>query len=100
MRVSSFITVLGAATLGATQGDNSTTVTGKLGDAKPVRNNPVIGETWVATFNSTVKGTVTAVAAKVGIDYTIDVSGLAANKGPYSMSCQKVGALARLIKVC
>ncbi|AEO70553.1 uncharacterized protein THITE_2122167 [Thermothielavioides terrestris NRRL 8126] len=83
MHVFSIIALLGAATLGATQGSNATTVTGKLGDAKPVRNNPVIGETWVATFDSTVKGRVTAVAATVGINYTIDVQGLAVDKGPY-----------------
>lgn len=83
MQLSSLFALLGAVTLAAAQATNVTT--GKLGDARPVRNNPEIGETWIATFNSSaVKGTVNAVAAKIGIDYTIDVKGLAADKGPYS----------------
>jgi hypothetical protein len=83
MQLTSLVALLGAATLAASQSSNVTT--GALGDARPVRNNPVIGETWVATFNSSaVKGTVTAVAHTVGINYTIDVTGLAADKGPYS----------------
>lgn len=83
MQLTSLFTLLGAATLAASQSSNVTT--GALGDARPVRNNPVIGETWVATFDSSaVKGTVKAVAHTVGINYTIDVTGLAADKGPYS----------------
>ncbi len=83
MQLTSLVAFLGAAALAASQGTNVTT--GALGDAKPVKNNPVIGETWVATFNSAaVMGTVKAVAATVGINYTIDVMGLAAEKGPYS----------------
>jgi hypothetical protein len=83
MQILSLISLLGAATLAVSQETNVTT--GKLGDARLVRNNPVIGETWVATFDSSaVKGTVTAVAHTVGINYTIDVTGLAADKGPYS----------------
>lgn len=75
--------LLGAATLAACQVANATT--GELGDARPVRNNPVIGERWVAIFNSsTVKGIVTATAHTVGINYAIDVTGLTAEKGPYS----------------
>ncbi|GAB1310592.1 Cell surface superoxide dismutase [Cu-Zn] 4 [Madurella fahalii] len=82
MHILSLVSLLGAATLAASQAANVTT--GKLGDARPVRNNPVIGERWVAIFNSsTVKGTVTAVAHTVGINYTIDVTGLAVEKGPY-----------------
>ncbi|KAK3330043.1 Cu,Zn superoxide dismutase-like protein [Apodospora peruviana] len=76
----SLISLLGAATLAACQ---NATVTGKLGDARQVRNNPVIGEVWQAKFNGTVKGVVTAVANTVGVNYTIEVSGLAADKGPY-----------------
>lgn len=83
MRLISLITALGAATLVASQETNVTT--GALGDAPPVTNNPEIGETWVATFDSSVvKGTVTAVAQAVGVNYTIDVTGLAADQGPYS----------------
>ena len=74
---------LGIFVLVACQSTNHTT--GKLGDARPVRNNPVIGETWVATFDSlAVKGTVTAVAHTVGINYTIDVTGLDPDQAPYS----------------
>lgn len=66
---------------------NNTRVTGKLGDARQVRNNPVIGEVWVAKFDGpVVTGTVTAVAHTVGVNYTIDVTGLPADKGPYSTS--------------
>ncbi|KAK0734782.1 Cu,Zn superoxide dismutase-like protein [Lasiosphaeria miniovina] len=86
MQLLSLVSLLGAAALGAcqTSGANGTAVTGKLGDARQVRNNPVIGEVWVATFNSsTVKGTVTAIANTVGVNYTIDVTGLPAEKGPY-----------------
>lgn len=83
MRILTVVSLLATATLAASQAANVTT--GKLGDARPVRNNPVIGERWVATFNSSaVKGTVTAVAHTVGINYTIDVTGLAVEKGPYS----------------
>jgi hypothetical protein len=83
MQPVSLVALLGAVTLAAGQATNVTT--GKLGDARPVRNNPVIGETWVATFDSAaVKGTVTAVAHTVGVNYTIDVTGLAVDKGPYS----------------
>ena len=82
MQLTSLAALLGAAALATSQGTN---VTGALGDARLVKNNPVIGETWVATFDSSaVKGTVKAVADVVGIDYTIDVTGLAAEKGPYS----------------
>jgi hypothetical protein len=82
MQLTSIFTLLGAATLAVGQASNVTT--GALGDAQPVRHRPA-GETWVATFDSAaVKGTVTAVAHTVGINYTIDVTGLAADKGPYS----------------
>ncbi len=81
MHLPSVLSLLGAAALAAAQN----VTTGKLGDAREVRNNPVIGETWVATFDSpAVKGTVTAVAQPVGINYTIAVTGLAVDKGPYS----------------
>ncbi|KAK3395469.1 Cu,Zn superoxide dismutase-like protein [Sordaria brevicollis] len=70
------------ATLAVCQSTNTTT--GKLGDARPVRNNPVIGEVWVAKFDSpTVKGFVTAVANTLGVNYTIDVSGLPEDQGPF-----------------
>ncbi|KAK4193247.1 hypothetical protein QBC35DRAFT_543166 [Podospora australis] len=82
MKTFSLLSILGAATLAAAQASN-TTVTGKLGDARPVKNNPVIGEVWVANFDSeTVKGTVTGVAAKIGIDWAINVT-LPAEKGPF-----------------
>lgn len=85
MQLLSFLGLLGAASLAAAQATNVTT--GKLGDARPVKNNPVIGETWIATFDSpALKGTVTAVAAKIGINYTIDVTGLDVAKAPYSKS--------------
>ncbi|KAK4207095.1 superoxide dismutase [Rhypophila decipiens] len=72
----------GLATLASAQ--NDTRVTGKLGDARQVRNNPVIGEVWQAKFNGPVVfGTVTAVAHSVGVNYTIDVTGLDAARGPY-----------------
>lgn len=75
----------GLATLVTAQ--NNTRVTGKLGDARQARNNPVIGEVWVAKFDGpVVKGTVTAVAHTVGVNYTIDVTGLPVENGPYSMS--------------
>lgn len=90
MKLSSVLSLLGAATLAAAQSANVTT--GKLGDARPVRNNPEIGETWIATFDSAaVKGTVKAVASTVGVNYTIDVTGLAVDKGPYSMCSPKNG---------
>ncbi|KAK4462988.1 hypothetical protein QBC42DRAFT_345958 [Cladorrhinum samala] len=82
MQLISFFGLLGAASLAAAQATNVTT--GALGDARPVKNNPVIGEAWIATFDSpALKGTVTAVAAKIGINYTIDVTGLDVAKGPY-----------------
>ncbi|KAM7194048.1 Superoxide dismutase, copper/zinc binding domain containing protein [Naviculisporaceae sp. PSN 640] len=72
----------GLATLVTAQ--NNTRVTGKLGDARQVKNNPVIGEVWVAKFDGpVVTGTVTAVANTVGVNYTIDVTGLPVEKGPY-----------------
>ncbi|KAL1843476.1 hypothetical protein VTJ49DRAFT_1347 [Mycothermus thermophilus] len=81
-RLFSLAILLGVASLTAGQASNVTT--GALGDAQPVTTNPEIGETWVATFDSdAVKGTVTAVAAEVGINYTIDVTGLAEDNGPY-----------------
>jgi hypothetical protein len=83
MHLPSVLSLLSAAALATAQSGNVTT--GALGDAREVRNNPVIGETWVATFDSpAVKGTVTAVAQPVGINYTIAVTGLAVEKGPYS----------------
>ncbi|KAK3363133.1 superoxide dismutase [Lasiosphaeria hispida] len=84
MHLSSLISLLGAATLAACQTTNGT-VTGKMGDARQVKNNPV-GEVWVATFNGSqgVKGTVTAVGATIGVNYTVDVTGLPTEKGPFS----------------
>ncbi|KAK3941802.1 Cu,Zn superoxide dismutase-like protein [Diplogelasinospora grovesii] len=79
----SIVTLLGAAALVTCQGTNGTVVTGKLGDARPVTNNPVVGEVWVANFAGTVKGLVTAKAAAIGVNYTIDVTGLPAGKGPF-----------------
>jgi hypothetical protein len=82
--VLSLISLLGAASFAAAQDANVTT--GALGDAQPVYTNPEIGETWVATFESAaLNGTVRAVAAEVGVNYTISVTGLAEDKGPYSM---------------
>jgi hypothetical protein len=80
--VLSLISLLGAASFAAAQDANVTT--GALGDAQPVYTK--IGETWVATFESAaLNGTVRAVAAEVGVNYTISVTGLAEDKGPYSM---------------
>ncbi|KAK3300569.1 uncharacterized protein B0H64DRAFT_437728 [Chaetomium fimeti] len=84
MQLISLFTVLGTAAVALGQVTGPNTTTGALGDAKEVKNNPVIGETWIATFDSdAVKGTVTAVAHTVGINYTIDVTGLVVDKGPY-----------------
>jgi len=83
MQLTSLLTAVGLATLAAAQ--NETRVTGKLGDAKQVRNNPVIGELWRAQFQGTVNGIVTATANSLGVNYTIAVVGLPADKGPYSM---------------
>ncbi|KAK3694519.1 Cu,Zn superoxide dismutase-like protein [Podospora appendiculata] len=81
MQIFTIVSLLGAAALGVCQSSN---VTGKLGDARQVRNNPVIGEVWTAIFDSSsVKGVVTAVANTVGVNYTIDVTGLPAEKGPF-----------------
>lgn len=83
MQLTSLLGLLATATLAVGQASNNTT--GKLGDARPVRNNPVIGEVWVAKFDSpTVKGFVTAVANTVGVNYTIDVTGLPVDQGPFS----------------
>ncbi|KAK4144411.1 uncharacterized protein C8A04DRAFT_11535 [Dichotomopilus funicola] len=82
MQLRYLLTFLCPAMLAVSQGTNSTT--GALGDARPVRNNPVIGETWVASFDlPAVLGTVTAVASTIGINYTVDVTGLAVDRGPY-----------------
>lgn len=86
MQPISLFALLGTATVAVGQVTGPNGTTGALGDAKEVRNNPVIGETWVSTFNSAaVKGTVKAVAHTVGINYTLDVTGLVVDKGPYSM---------------
>ncbi|KAK1773148.1 superoxide dismutase [Copromyces sp. CBS 386.78] len=83
MHLTSLLGLLATATLAVSQ--SSTNTTGKLGDARPVRNNPVIGEVWVAKFDSpTVKGFVTAVANTVGVNYTIDVTGLPVDQGPFT----------------
>jgi len=81
MYIHSLLGFLGTATLAACQASNGT-VTGKLGDARPARNNPVIGEVWKAKFEGAVKGTVTAVASQVGTNYTLDVE-VPLDKGPY-----------------
>ncbi|KAK4177752.1 superoxide dismutase [Triangularia setosa] len=84
MQLSSVLGLLAVGTLAAAQAANNVT-TGKLGDARPVRNNPVIGEVWIAEFDSeTVKGTFKAVAATIGINYTIDITGLPEENGPYN----------------
>ena len=85
------VSLLGTATLGLCQADD-TPVTGKLGDARQVRNNPVIGEVWEAKFDSDasqVKGVVRAVASTVGVNYTVDVTGLPEDKGPYSKTARR-----------
>lgn len=81
MRVTSFVSLLASATLAAAQAPGAN-VTGQLGDAKEIKNNPV-GETWVATFTGAVKGTVTAVGSALGVNYTVDVTGLPEGKGPF-----------------
>jgi hypothetical protein len=85
MQLRSLVSLLGAASLAAAQTTGNGTVTGKMGDARQVKNNPV-GETWVATFDGTqgVKGTVTAVGWTLGVNYTVDVTGLPEGKGPFS----------------
>ncbi|EAQ93089.1 hypothetical protein CHGG_01324 [Chaetomium globosum CBS 148.51] len=84
MQLISLFALLGAAAVAVGQVTGPNVTTGALGDAKEVRNNPVIGETWVSTFNSdAVRGTVKAVAHTVGINYTLDVTGLVVDKGPY-----------------
>ena len=81
-----FLSAISLATCQSTGGGNGTVVTGKMGDARAVKNNPV-GETWVATFDGSqgVKGTFTAVGWTLGVNYTLDVTGLPEGKGPFSM---------------
>ncbi|EGO51921.1 hypothetical protein NEUTE1DRAFT_113947 [Neurospora tetrasperma FGSC 2508] len=82
MHLPSVFRLMATATLAVCQSSNNTT--GKLGDARPVHNNPVIGEVWMAKFDSpTVKGSVTAVSNTVGVNYTIDVTGLPVEQGPF-----------------
>lgn len=87
MQLLPFLGLIGAASLAAAQtsGGNGTVVTGKMGDARIVKNNPV-GETWVATFDGSqgVKGTVTAVGWSIGVNYTVAVTGLPEGKGPFN----------------
>jgi hypothetical protein len=87
MQLLSFVSLLGAASVAAAQATTPNgTVTGAMGDAKPIKNNPV-GETWVATFDGSqagIKGTITAVGWTVGVNYTIDVTGLPEGKGPFN----------------
>jgi hypothetical protein len=91
MQLLSFVSLLGAASVAAAQATTPNgTVTGAMGDAKPIKNNPV-GETWVATFDGSqagIKGTITAVGWTVGVNYTIDVTGLPEGKGPFSTPAQ------------
>ncbi|KAK1833866.1 hypothetical protein QBC39DRAFT_253756 [Podospora conica] len=86
MHFLSLVSVLGAATLATCQTDAALgPVTGKLGDA-PAVTNTAVGDTWVATFDGTqngIKGTVTAVGAKSGVDYTLDFAALPTEQGPF-----------------
>jgi len=87
MQLTTLVSLFSAASLAAAQTSGNGTVTGKMGDARIVKNNPV-GETWVATFDGSqgVKGTVTAVGWTIGVNYTVDVTGLPEGKGPFSTS--------------
>lgn len=92
MHLPSVFRLVATATLVVCQSSNNTT--GKPGDARPVRNNPVIGEVWMAKFDSpTVKGFVTAVANTVGVNYTIDVTGLPVEQGPFSTYTSSLSSL-------
>jgi hypothetical protein len=86
MQLLSLVSVLGAATLATCQTDPAKgPVTGKLGDA-PVVQTSAVGDTWVATFDGSqagIKGTVTAVGSKTGIDYTLDFAALPTAQGPF-----------------
>lgn len=86
MHLLSLVSVLGAATLATCQSDPAKgPVTGKLGDA-PTVTTSAVGDTWVATFDGTqagIKGTVTAVGSKTGIDYTLDFASLPTAQGPF-----------------
>jgi len=86
MQLLSLVGLLGAASLGACQTAGNGTVTGKMGDARQVKNNPV-GELWAAYFDGSqgVKGNVSVYGWTIGVNYTIDVTGLPAGKGPFSM---------------
>ena len=59
----------------------SAQVTGELGDAEVIRNNP-IGATWVATLpdreDTSLRGTVRASSAEdgVGVNFDLDITGL------------------------
>ena len=69
------------ATIAATAAFVSAQVTGELGDAEVIRNNP-IGATWVATLpdreDTTLRGTVRASSADdgVGVNFDLDITGL------------------------
>ncbi|KAK3488436.1 hypothetical protein B0T13DRAFT_451503 [Neurospora crassa] len=90
MHLPSVFRLMATATLVVCQSSNNTT--GKLGDARPVHNNPVIGEVWMAKFDSpTVKGFVTAIANTVGVNYTIDVTGLPVEQGPFTLNVINLG---------
>lgn len=86
MHLLSLVSVLGAATLATCQSDPAKgPVTGKLGDAPTVKTSAV-GDTWVATFDGSqagIKGTVTAVGSRTGIDYTLDFASLPTAQGPF-----------------
>lgn len=56
--------------------------TGKLGDARPVTNN-ALGDVWLSTFTGAIKGTIKAESNKVGVNFTVSLTGLAVEKGPY-----------------
>lgn len=65
--------------------------TGKLGDAAEINDNPV-GTAYVATFtpkgNSNLTGTVLATSGPggEGVHFSVSVSGLPADQGPFGTS--------------
>jgi hypothetical protein len=79
MQTKNFLRVLAAVSFVSAQ------TTGKLGDAVEVSGNPK-GAAYIATFNGTLVGGVTASAnpSGKGVDFVVKVEGLAVDKGPFS----------------
>ena len=85
MRSSAVLSVLSVLAAAA----KAQTVTGQLGDALVVTDNPA-GVTYLASLpdNGLVRGSVSAVAASngTGVVFTVGFQGLPPSGGPYRMS--------------